>query len=216
MTSHLVALAFLVLAGPTSRQKPHGAPFVPVRLVLGDPADAARIRAGRWVLVATRSKLLFRAGCLLEAGPGSRFSVTSGPGCGRLQVARGPTRILVAPGSSMEVNGRTVQGPAVLNLDAHGRPCGRRTRCGVRPGFSMPTVPAIKLAWKIGRIRPRRKGTSHVLRAGTGEAVTGAAGGSMCLDTSSGATAAGVEQQGTNPIQRPPVKTLLKVRVTLP
>ncbi len=216
MTSHLVALAFLVLAGPASRQKPHGAPSVPVRLVLGDPADAARIRSGRWVLVAKRIKLLLRPGCLLEAAPGSRFSVTSGPGCGRLQVERGPARILVAPESSMEVNGRTVQGPAVLNLDAHGKSCGLGKHCGVRPDFSMPPVPAVKLAWKIGRVRPRRKGTSHVLRAGTEEAVTGAAGGSMCLDTSSGASAAGVEQQGTNPVQKPPAKTLLKVRVTLP
>ena len=206
---YVASLCILLLAASPAQGTPR---TVQTWIVSGWKAGST-IPLGRWQRPSVQTRVLLSGACVLEVAPKSRFRILPGPGCGRLELTRGPATVWIGPGTSLQVAGSRWAGPRALRLDSKGRPCRAARGCGVAPRFETPPLRRVHVAWKVGRIRAQTgRGTSQWGRDHTGT-VTAAAGGSMCLDTSSSASASGVEQQGTNTIQKPPAKTLLRVRI---
>ena len=77
------------------------------------------------------------------------------------------------------------------------------------------SIPAIAMDMEPVLPDRRKKGDKGGKEGGS-DSIAASAGGSMCLDSSGSGSSAGNVQQGPSGIQKPPPKTILKIRVTIP
>ncbi len=86
---------------------------------------------------------------------------------------------------------------------------------GEKQDYADISVPEITMDMEPVLPDRRKKGAKGGKEGGS-DSIAASAGGSMCLDSSGSGSSAGNVQQGPSGIQKPPPKTILKIKVTIP
>jgi len=175
-------------------------------------------RRGNPRAAPTRGKLLLQPDCVLRYERGARFRIDRGPWCGVLHVTRGPVVAFVPSGRALSVHvGGVVQlvRGGVVKVRRNGTVCvvGQGPgSCQVRFRYERP--PRMRFAWKmdVASLVPRAR-TGRFRVGSQGSAVTGAASGSMCLDTSGSSGAASSVHGGGTGISKPTGTSRVTVHV---
>ncbi|MCD6500145.1 MAG: hypothetical protein J7M25_17770 [Deltaproteobacteria bacterium] len=195
-----------------------GVPAKRTTVPIAQHRAVGRTRRGNPQAAPTRGKLLLQSGCVLRFERGARFVVDRGPSCGVLHVTRGAVVAFVPSGRMLSVCvGRLVEviRGGVVKVRRNGTMCvvGQGPGpCRVRFRYERP--PRLRLAWKmdVASLVPRAQ-TGRSRLGSDSSGVTGAASGSMCLDTSGSSGAASSVHEGSTGITKPTGTSRVTVHV---